>query len=881
MAIEFTVPFTTKIYFDAPHIYKTTNLWKTPNKDILKYNDINIPESASNEEKSIIYALPDNLENLTITEYCQSKDTPSVVNLSGFTTLGYIEPTNAICIAASLTTFKSLNDEQKKVFNDLSREFDVDIILTEKPIYIKDILNNDANNDDSLYITLLGKISHVEACLPHLQISLDILDKTRERFVQSLELESYSLLPLCTGINMSIIESLSKTYHCNIYLPSFSNIPDDIDVTPTIFFSSTVKAMTLTAKIKLETHIQKIKENLFFQRFSNISPLKLLFIKNFYDKTIKKLMNKFQSFITVTESFIEFQSPSVAILDVVTKIFTIQVLHNIVEIQMIMNDTFKFNDNKNLLTNLFKISSESKISLMQFSDVPNQLVFCIDHTSINIKRDYVDSESASFTNEDILNNLKNLFNKEKLFPFMKQLRAIFEIHPDFEEFISGKKNGKLTRIMELSSCLLSLEMNEGDENMFLNVISDSFEDFQKGFHCFTDELPSEDSFFIPEVYHRPVIGAGGSVIQTTMKKHNVFIQFSNSFFLPQNEFSHIRYDNVIIRCPHKNVMGIEMAKLELKELAKNYSSTQYKTFLRFSPGQYRFILEHGNDYIGQIEKNMNVYILFPTEEPSEGYELEIRGNNDNSMVAAQKLISLCFGSEKELILSSKLNIDDPKLFIKWHNEIIIPLKYSLNTEVTVSEKLIRLTYHKDNDINVRQSIDLLNEYLLKQNNSIKERRNIEDFISRTDTPEKTGDDPTSLLNRNKHDAQNSNNQHNNYMSNNVNNGRNYNSPTKNRVNLNSAPANQQLRNSSIPVDVDMDRKKFNVQYPYTGSNNTTAHANSNNTNTNNENTTNTTSNNKFNNGYMYDHGYEENNTQNFSTYPYNLAYPQEGQDMNI
>lgn len=101
---------------------------------------------------------------------------------------------------------------------------------------------------------------------------------------------------------------------------------------------------------------------------------------------------------------------------------------------------------------------------------------------------------------------------------------------------------------------------EEDDNLFLILIADSLSEFSNTFAMVINELPAEESFFVPEVYHRPVIGAGGSIIQATMKRYNVFVRFSNSFFLPQNDLSHARYDNVIIRCPFKNVSTIQRLK---------------------------------------------------------------------------------------------------------------------------------------------------------------------------------------------------------------------------------------------------------------------------------------------------------------------------------
>lgn len=822
MTINFTVPFQTAVYWEVPVstlLFKTDILWQPILPELAQFTS----------GKAAVYSLPEDIANAKL-YYNKQIEEQNTSILKGITSQGYLEPTKSVCIPFPSTSFDKIEDEQKQRLIDLAKQFNVEIIISQRPIYNQ---IDDNAEIDKIFFTILGKVSHVEACTLHLKVLMDLFQN--KKFIEYLEFDSYSLLPLCTGIDQSVISNLSKQFHCDIYLPSPIVIPNDLpDILPTVFFSGPIHSLVLALKDKFQKHLNKMKENLYFQRFSNISPLKLLFIKSFYNTKILELMDKFQSFIMITDSFIEFQSPSPTILENVTKAFTIQILHNIVEIQIVMNENFKFNDT--FLQKINNINQKEHILTMQFPDLPNQLVLCIDHSN-KLAKDITGSENA-------LNNLKNIFNEDSLFPYMKQLRAIFEIHPEFEEFISGKKNGKLTRIMELSGCLIKIEMNEGDENMFLNVISDSYEDFQKGFTCFIDELPAESAFFIPEVYHRPVIGAGGSVIQTTMKKHNVFIQFSNSFALPQNNITHVRYDNVIIRCPYKNINGIEMAKNELRQLTNECSLTQCRTLIKFSPGQYRFILENSNDLIAQIEKNMNVYIVFPTEEPADGYELEIRGSKDSSIVAAQKYVNTCFGKEKEIYLDTKLDLDNIEIFSKWNDELVIPLKYSFNIEVQLTPSMIRLTYRKDNN-KITQILDIVSEYLSKQKISITEKRNIDDFILKTDTPVKSLEQDSPLsdesIDLHKNDYQN-------YIQNNVNNNytksTSFASPTKNRNYLNSNTSNTRSKTNSNNDNNntnDFNNKKFNQsQYSY----------------------------NRYSNGYVYEYDYEDTNPAMFGSYPY-------------
>lgn len=423
---------------------------------------------------------------------------------------------------------------------------------------------------------------------------------------------------------------------------------------------------------------------------------------------------KYQSLIRVTNEYIEFQSISTNLLEMVIKNFTIQVLHEIVEVQISLNENCAMSPEL-IIDSFFGHTGNQIVVITPKEDSFNQLIVVGNQSS---------TDEASDT--CILHYLSDFImgSNQVINPNLRQIKAIFEIHPDFEDFISGKKNGKLTRIMELTACLIQLEMEEEDDNLYLNLVSDSFPDFKKSFKNVINEFPAEESFFIPEVCHRPIIGTGGSLIQATMRKHNVFIQFSNSFNLPQNKISMIRYDNVIIRCPKKNKANICLAKKDLKQIVQEYDSLQSKTLIRFSSGQYRHIL-HVNgqkNIIGQIEKNENVYIMIPLKEPLDGTsQLSIQGNDENTSRAANELVNSAFGYEYEFKIDQEI---DPNKEYEFYNLIVVPFLQIMNIIVTFEKDLINFTFEKDtNENTLTKAIELLSDYLETQKTKIIFKKN--------------------------------------------------------------------------------------------------------------------------------------------------------------
>jgi hypothetical protein len=143
---------------------------------------------------------------------------------------------------------------------------------------------------------------------------------------------------------------------------------------------------------------------------------------------------------------------------------------------------------------------------------------------------------------------------------------------EIREFISGKKDGKLIKIMKESGSVLSLHTLSEDQ-IALELVGSTWEDVSLALELLLGEFPAELAFYLSDAHHKRLIGHGGKTIQRVMKKHAVYIKF-----LAPTEASErcadtlprslaVRLDNVIVRTPAKNVEALRRARTEIYEMA--------------------------------------------------------------------------------------------------------------------------------------------------------------------------------------------------------------------------------------------------------------------------------------------------------------------------
>lgn len=70
--------------------------------------------------------------------------------------------------------------------------------------------------------------------------------------------------------------------------------------------------------------------------------------------------------------------------------------------------------------------------------------------------------------------------------------------------------------------------NFGEYNFNIDVNASSYDSMKQGLALVEQEMPASISFHVPDQYHKRIIGIGGQHIQRIMKKHSVFVKFSNA-----------------------------------------------------------------------------------------------------------------------------------------------------------------------------------------------------------------------------------------------------------------------------------------------------------------------------------------------------------------
>ena len=148
--------------------------------------------------------------------------------------------------------------------------------------------------------------------------------------------------------------------------------------------------------------------------------------------------------------------------------------------------------------------------------------------------------------------------------FHHEIRFQIELANEHREFISGKKNGKINKIMQTTNVKIKFE-TFNDYNFLIDIASNDASILQ-GLTLLQEELPAEISFHVPESYHKRIIGVGGRSIQRIMKKHGVYVKFSNAEEFAAMGGYNDNDDNVVARTPAKNAINLDNLKQSVMEL---------------------------------------------------------------------------------------------------------------------------------------------------------------------------------------------------------------------------------------------------------------------------------------------------------------------------
>ncbi|GME93219.1 unnamed protein product [[Candida] boidinii] len=447
-------------------------------------------------------------------------------------------------------------------------------------------------------------------------------------------------------------------------------------------------------------------------------------------------------------------------MELLTEFYTTKITLNFLNHEIDLNKLISFIDslsfNSNTIINLITINQSNYI-------------FQIIGKSENIKNSI-----------NILTSFQSIINNNLI---SEQISYQIEL-PNFEkDFIAGKKNGKIIKIMNMSSVSIKI-LPFNDYSLIIKINCNNLIDSILGLGLFEDELPKILTFNVPESFHRQIIGVGGQTIQTIMRKFNVFIKFSNSFELNENsnnnnndensnnnnsqqllnysnfQQSFIRKNNVVIKCPSKNKDQIILAKLELERLVDKVININYnRSKLKLLNSQWKLLtnglsnLEYyinkkkPTNFITELEKYTNTFIKFPLIDDIEFNQLfinlEIFGVDNNSKNCCNELFKLL---PYEYTISIDLND-------KITNEKLIKISKFLKNFKNILDDSIDDSINDEDEI----SINFLNNIIIP----LKLMYNVELLIDEDNSNIRLFYFTDSFDKNNKSDINNINNNNNN------------------------------------------------------------------------------------------------------------------------
>ncbi|KAI0307582.1 cytoplasmic protein [Multifurca ochricompacta] len=219
--------------------------------------------------------------------------------------------------------------------------------------------------------------------------------------------------------------------------------------------------------------------------------------------------------------------------------------------------------------------------------------------------------------------------------FHHEIRFQIELANEHREFISGKKNGKINKIMQTTNVKIKFE-TFNDYNFLIDIAGNDASILQ-GLTLLQEELPAEISFHVPESYHKRIIGVGGRSIQRIMKKYGVYVKFSNAEEFAAMGGYNDNDDNVVARTPAKNAINLDNLKQSVMELV-NPKDKDYLNESVVIPRRYhRTLLGDKSIFIHDIENKTNCRIRFPDKEIASDV-ITIFGPESQIQIAATMLL---------------------------------------------------------------------------------------------------------------------------------------------------------------------------------------------------------------------------------------------------
>lgn len=671
--------------------------------------------------------------------------------------------------------FMNINETFTDEMMKLCQRYEVEIII-----------NNDINSfgggdggkqksattrkleEEQIYsIHIVGKLDNITFCETSMRILIDSI--LNGYTIDCIDME-LSMIPILGGIDLFNFHQIAKQTKANIYVP---------DLLPNLFNSQiitnnkdlkiwiTAKNITelLLAKFILNKLIQNNNNNnqqqqqhLIMEKITmNKNKLDLMILNN--QKNLLNIMFKYGVFIQLP-NLGELKNSTILVQGCIKE----SVDDCVSDINGIATDYYTVDVVSPSIVNNNKMGL---IQLMQQKKTCN--VVMNEHgLQFNGRSDEI---------KLILKNLATNGNGVGNGNTCLAIKLRLELGNDQRDFISGKKNGKLIKILNQLQNIPKINFQTFNQYNFyidieVNSSSQSVVLILKTLDLLELELPLELKFNIPEVFHKSIIGNGGSIIQSIMKKYNVFIKFSSTKISSNNTnnvYSLKRTNNVLIKCPKKNSKNIKLVKYEIDQLVykccMNDSSmnpitpitTVYHS-IKFQLLKSHYLMLINNNKLGQITKLENDYqsfINFPSsiedfKTSDNKLLIDMKGSESKVKHCAKQLKKILPNNYEFKVTFNPNKFNDTFVINKqdFENQIVIPFKILLGIEIIANETPIEsnsntttttttneqyhqfiLSYFNENEqqdnINLDKAIVSLTLFLRERGFLINEKREME------------------------------------------------------------------------------------------------------------------------------------------------------------
>ena len=289
----------------------------------------------------------------------------------------------------------------------------------------------------------------------------------------------------------------------------------------------------------------------------------------------------------------------------------------------------------------------------------------------------------------------------------KESFCYIELSHEHRDFILGKKNGKVNKIVR--SAGVKVNFGQGNDLNMVIELSGHLPQVQEGLQLLMDELPAELSFYVPESYHKRIIGVGGKNIQRIMRKYGVFVKFSNmeehnvlgGYFALE--------DNVIARTPMKNRENLPKFRESVLELVSQADRIPPTTTIKL-PFRFHRELEFVSN---ALEEKHDVKIEYPPREFALDI-IKVRGYNPGVGEVTKELLSQAIDKLEYRITIDISSLAESPDFTKLTKQIQ-NLDVNISRHDEENHTTLYLTCNMSKSNNLGKSKTLLDEFFKKKN----------------------------------------------------------------------------------------------------------------------------------------------------------------------